>query len=362
MYLNIRPGTIITFQDDTSDRLGPSFLIGFERIRRAEGRTDKFGDLDWEKNLYRHPLRQGLQPEEIFEMRHDIYSLGVCPLEIALWESFVNLDSRGQLTPWSGLNITAALQDTDQRRGAFAVKERLVDMAKDALPSLVGERFTGIVLACLCCLDQSVDNALWDPKELQDRDGIVVGVKYIENSCSHEHVNLCCPSTEEAHKYVLPCWGNAVTTTVSFVYSYTAYSAEAPCYGFFIVDGNIGSSPDICEAPKNNFAIDQCGTDMTFINEGPEFFSGCGFQLEITGKKYTPRRLDPLDENTPCSGRCDLSSITGLLLYEDLPQSVGPTLSHDTDVNAAFLLHFHDRFLSIGSTTLSWGAGWARLS
>ncbi|RDH24027.1 hypothetical protein M747DRAFT_254043 [Aspergillus niger ATCC 13496] len=181
VHKNIRPGTIIAFQDDTSDRLGPSFLIGFERIRRAEGRTDKFGDLDWEKNLYRHPLRQGLQPEEIFEMRHDIYSLGVCLLEIALWESFVNFDSRGQVTPWSGLNITAALQDTDQRRGAFAVKERLVDMARDALPSLVGERFTGIVLACLCCLDQSVDNALWDPKELQDRDGIVVGVKYIEN-------------------------------------------------------------------------------------------------------------------------------------------------------------------------------------
>jgi hypothetical protein len=43
------------------------------------------------------------------------------------------------------------------------------------------------------------------------------------------------------------------------------------------VDGNIGPSPDICEAPKNNFAIDQCGTDMTFINEGPEFFSRCGF-------------------------------------------------------------------------------------
>lgn len=58
---------------------------------------------------------------------------------------------------------------------------------------------------------------------------------------------------------------------------------------------------------------------MTFIDEGPEFFSECGFQLEIAGKKYIPRKLDPQDEDNPCSGFCDLSSITGLLLYEDLP-------------------------------------------
>lgn len=92
----------------------------------------------------------------------------------------------------------------------------------------------------------------------------------------------------------------------------------AHCYGVFIVDGNIGSSPDICDAPNNNFALDQCGTDMTFVNEGPEFFDGCGYQIEIAGKKYTPRKLDPQDEDSPCSGHCDLSFITGLLLYESL--------------------------------------------
>ncbi|CAG8897285.1 unnamed protein product [Penicillium egyptiacum] len=115
------------------------------------------------------------------------------------------------------------------------------------------------------------------------------------------------------------CIGSTVTPTGQFpVYAYSAYGPGAHCYGIFIVDGNIGSSPDIREAPNSKFAIDQCGTDMTFVNEGPEFFSKCGFQLDIAGKKYTPRQLDPLDENNPCSGHCDQSSITGLLLYENL--------------------------------------------
>jgi hypothetical protein len=43
----------------------------------------------WDRNVYRHPLRQGDRPAEAYRMQHDIYSLGVCLLEIGLWESFV---------------------------------------------------------------------------------------------------------------------------------------------------------------------------------------------------------------------------------------------------------------------------------
>ncbi|KAJ5260632.1 hypothetical protein N7524_008656 [Penicillium chrysogenum] len=81
------------------------------------------------------------------------------------------------------------------------------------------------------------------------------------------------------------CIGSSVTPTGQFlVYAYSAYMPGAHRYGVFIVDGNIGSSPDICEAPNSKFAIDQCGTDMTFVNEGPEFFSKCGFQLDIRAR------------------------------------------------------------------------------
>ncbi|KAE8395442.1 hypothetical protein BDV23DRAFT_194145 [Aspergillus alliaceus] len=123
--------------------IGPSFLVGFERIRRAEAQTDLLGDLEWERNIYRHPVRQGLWSEEAFIMQHDIYSLGVYP-----------------------------------RRGGFAMKRELVSMAKDRLPVLVGDRYTDIVLACLCCLDVVGDNIFSDVK---DNDNIVIGVRFIEN-------------------------------------------------------------------------------------------------------------------------------------------------------------------------------------
>jgi hypothetical protein len=216
VHKNIRP-TVLVFDDinkttNSKSRrksLGSSFLIGFERVRKAEGRTDKFGDLEWEKNLYRHPFRQGLQPEDIFEMRHDIYSLGVCLLEIALWQSFVRITivataketgnvgeekeveepqpgalatSSEDTIPWSELNTPTNLADENHRRGALAIKNKLVALARDSLPSLVGERYTSVVLACLCCLDEdSEDNSFRYEKNMEDKDGIIVGVRYIEN-------------------------------------------------------------------------------------------------------------------------------------------------------------------------------------
>ncbi|KAF5862095.1 hypothetical protein ETB97_012160 [Aspergillus alliaceus] len=58
------------------------------------------------------------------------------------------------------------------------MKRELVSMAKDWLPVLVGDRYTDIVLACLCCLDVVGDNIFSDVK---DNDNIVIGVRFIEN-------------------------------------------------------------------------------------------------------------------------------------------------------------------------------------
>jgi len=83
VHKNVRPETVLGFQTNKpgSDLF---FLVGFESIRTADGRTLRSGDSIWEKNLYRHPHRQGLNPEDIYNMQHDIYSLGVCLLEIGL--------------------------------------------------------------------------------------------------------------------------------------------------------------------------------------------------------------------------------------------------------------------------------------
>lgn len=92
VHKNIRPETIILLQGETSTReigsqglaVGTPFLVGFEKFRHDEAQTHMAGDTAWEKNLYRHPARQGEYPEERCRMQHDIYSLGCVSSRLAL--------------------------------------------------------------------------------------------------------------------------------------------------------------------------------------------------------------------------------------------------------------------------------------
>ena len=86
VHKHICPETILL--EDQSPRAS-TFLLGLDSFRAADGGTNVTGDVRWERNLYRHPCRQGEFPEKEYKMQHDIYSLGVCLLEIGLWESFV---------------------------------------------------------------------------------------------------------------------------------------------------------------------------------------------------------------------------------------------------------------------------------
>jgi hypothetical protein len=84
VHKNIRPETVwrMTHRIPANNF---TFLVGFEQFRHEDGRTQKIGDHSWEKNLYRHPERQGRNPQALYQMQHDIYSLGVCLLEIGMW-------------------------------------------------------------------------------------------------------------------------------------------------------------------------------------------------------------------------------------------------------------------------------------
>jgi hypothetical protein len=156
-------------------------LVGFEKFRLADGQTLRQGDSSWEKDLYRHPSRQGLQPEEDYVLQHDIYSLGVLLLEIGLWTSFVvQGSSPDNFTPGPALNINGFLAEKNQRKKATEIKRTLVDMASNRLPNKMGWKYTNIVLSCLTCLDK-VNNGFGDEDQFMDEDGILVGVRYIES-------------------------------------------------------------------------------------------------------------------------------------------------------------------------------------
>ena len=183
VHKNIRPETVVIFEKQGST-LGFPFLVGFERFRPAAAGTNSklLGYADWARNLYRHPKRQGILSEDLYIMQHDIYSLGVCLLEIGIWASLIIPGNESDVAiPAALLDINQELCKTrDKLKAAFDVKRQMVNLAKERLPSQMGHNYTHIVISCLTCLDPGESNVFGKESDLQDDDCIIVGVHYIE--------------------------------------------------------------------------------------------------------------------------------------------------------------------------------------
>jgi serine/threonine protein kinase len=72
-----------------------AYLQDWNYVREVSGATTELGESLWPKRIYQHPERQGEYAEAAFETRHDLYSLGVCMLEILLWRPFVVVERDG---------------------------------------------------------------------------------------------------------------------------------------------------------------------------------------------------------------------------------------------------------------------------
>ncbi|KAK3361701.1 hypothetical protein B0T24DRAFT_691680 [Lasiosphaeria ovina] len=225
VHKSVRPESVICFdtksfepmseKDYTSGARQSVFLVGFENFRRDEGQTHRKGDDATHKNLYRHPSRQGASPREHYVMQHDIYSLGVCLLEVGLWTSFVEYPAplssvvdaaetgrtatrpkvfagtgipdetalpRLSSAVFGGIKLPSRTLEEPQAAGKWlkaSGKDFLLKLARERLPRSMGTRYAEIVETCLTCLD--AENAdFGDEKEFEDQDGILVGVRYIE--------------------------------------------------------------------------------------------------------------------------------------------------------------------------------------
>lgn len=178
VHKNIRPETILVFEDAHNENSIP-YLVGFESLRPSEAHSSLVSDMAWERNVYRHPSRQGLRPQEYYNMQHDIYSFGVCLLEIGLWTSFIDYDTT--IKPSKSLPIENLLQKSNQRQMANEIKELLISTAERDLPSKMGRTFTEVVLSSLTCLDKDANNELANSPDMYDEDGIAIGVAFIEN-------------------------------------------------------------------------------------------------------------------------------------------------------------------------------------
>jgi hypothetical protein len=185
VHKNIRPENIILLEPHSNDpklqfpySLGTSFLMGFDFVRKEDETSSRTGDDDWEKNIYRHPERQGIHPEVDFNMLHDIYSLGVVLLEIALWRSFVVLkvDQDGMKCIPNPHACKFIDRTTGTLKSPCDIRDIFVKKADEYIPLVLGEKFRDVVLMCLNCLD----GGFGDTTDLLDDDGVMVGLVFIQ--------------------------------------------------------------------------------------------------------------------------------------------------------------------------------------
>lgn len=171
VHKNVRPETILVFDRGETK---VSYLAGFENFRGVTDETFKLGDAVPERELYRHPTRQGNDPERDYTMQHDIYSLGVCLLEIGLWRSFIKQDDQDNTVIEFGKDVA----EKNQRARAYMIKGEMLATAEKELPSHVGIRFQNVVEKCLTVLDEQTT---WDQVDEKGALEVDVGVEFIEN-------------------------------------------------------------------------------------------------------------------------------------------------------------------------------------
>ena len=200
VHKNISPLSIamMTFTDGSSTNSIHQqllFLLDWHYVRRASNASNRAGETQWWRGVYCHPKRQMQLAQEDYNMGHDIYSLGVCMLEILIWKSLVERNGQGpQLSPLfmekaRHLDIPERNRAELDMRGVrteselytanpFGVQQVLVELARTRLPPVAGSRLSQLVVSCLTALEGGFLNISFDRKDdVETAMNFIVAVK-----------------------------------------------------------------------------------------------------------------------------------------------------------------------------------------
>lgn len=171
VHKSIRPNTILVLQpinpaDTAPPHIGSGFgdvyLTCWHLLRETSGPSSQSGGTQWTEDIYRHPKRQGLIVEERYNIGHDIYSLGVCLLEIGLWDALIQTSVIGEPRVSdlfrAAANVKGEAPLNDEQLEAkinkpTQVKNILLQLADENLPQKMGIGYHRLVVSCLTGLD-----------------------------------------------------------------------------------------------------------------------------------------------------------------------------------------------------------------
>lgn len=129
-----------------------SFLGGFQYSRRETDISDGLEVEDVQRNVYRHPSRQGI-PLQRHDALHDTYAYGVFLLEIGLWQTV------------SEHRYFQEIVKEVRKPNPKQIQQVLVKIAKQSLGHTMGADYRD---AAVLCLEDGFEN-LWDDYRTQPR-------------------------------------------------------------------------------------------------------------------------------------------------------------------------------------------------
>lgn len=172
----IRPESILLFEPEGNGpevkypkTIGLPVLTDWQHVRKTTdaSRRQPFGD--WTMAMYQHPERQA-HPSTIsasrYHIGHDIYSLGICLLEIGLWHPFIIYNGASSAyspllaeakAAWRAEN-TVVHSDGQPLTDAEIEQRVFVHLAGDRLAFEMGEAYSKLVVKCLTCLERGFGN------------------------------------------------------------------------------------------------------------------------------------------------------------------------------------------------------------
>lgn len=202
VHKNVRPENIILSRDGAllSAMARPKehlFLKGWQYARHVDpnnSRTYLRPETTVPRRIYQHPERQLLpQSEARYCMGHDVYSLGVCMLEILTWTPLLVEPEEGLEIDRPALSLSPsyiqaykqlghASQDEDDvqvlTKFPTKIQETLIEMAKTLVPAAAGLKMSGMIVRCLKCLDDDGEEDYYI--ETKDRDKKAVSMHFVD--------------------------------------------------------------------------------------------------------------------------------------------------------------------------------------